>query len=191
MNLPLSLIQFLQLQNRFQAVIGQGFAWLSLTLVLSSALVVILRYGFDSGSIALQESLMYQHAILFMMGMAYTLYAGKHVRVDVFYTRFSPRKRAWVDLIGALGLALPSMVFILWSSWGYVATSWHILEGSPDAGGLPFLYLLKSFILIMASLMSLQLIAIAVESYLQLFHAQVNHVKTYLMQRPMSEEGKL
>lgn len=189
--LPFFFIRFLQLQNRFQRALGQTFAWLALTLVLTSALVVLLRYGFDTGSIALQESLIYQHAILFMMGMAYTLQAGKHVRVDIFYTNQPPHKQAWIDLIGAIFLALPSLIFILWASWDYVAASWQILETSSEAGGLPFIYLLKSFILIMAFLLGLQVIAMATEAYLKIAHRNLEAFKTYLVELAASAEERL
>lgn len=79
-SLPATLVRFIQRQNQLQQTIGHAFAWLALTLVLLSAFVVLYRYGFNSGSIALQETILYNHAIFFMMGMAYTLQQGGHVR---------------------------------------------------------------------------------------------------------------
>jgi TRAP-type mannitol/chloroaromatic compound transport system permease small subunit len=78
--------------------IGVIVAWLALAMVLVTFVVVVLRYLFDSGSIALQESVTYMYAILFMLGAAYTLQQDGHVRVDILYQRFSRRGRAWVDL---------------------------------------------------------------------------------------------
>jgi TRAP-type mannitol/chloroaromatic compound transport system permease small subunit len=135
---------------------GRTVSWLSLLLVLVMFLVVVLRYAFDTGSIALQEITTYLHATVFLVGMAYTLQQDAHVRVDIFYTRFSKRGKAWIDLFGALFLLLPFMLFVSWISWLYIADSWSVLEGSREAGGLPGVFLLKSLILVMTSLLSLQ-----------------------------------
>lgn len=135
---------------------GRTVSWLSLLLVLVTFIVVVLRYVFDSGSIALQETTTYFHATVFLVGMAYTLQQDAHVRVDIFYTRLSTQAKAWVDLFGALFLLLPFMLFISWISWQYIADSWSVLEGSREAGGLPGVFLLKSLILVMTFLLSLQ-----------------------------------
>jgi TRAP-type mannitol/chloroaromatic compound transport system permease small subunit len=135
---------------------GRTVSWLSLLLVLVTFIVVVMRYVFDSGSIALQETTTYLHASIFLIGMAYTLQQDAHVRVDIFYTRFSLQTKAWVDLCGALFLLLPVMLFISWISWQYILDSWSVLEGSREAGGLPGVFLLKSLILVMTSLLSLQ-----------------------------------
>jgi len=135
---------------------GRTVSWLSLLLVLVTFIIVVLRYVFDSGSIALQEVTTYLHASIFLIGMAYTLQQDAHVRVDIFYGQCSPRAKAWIDLFGALFLLLPVMLFISWISWLYIADSWSVLEGSRQAGGLPGVFLLKSLILVMTSLLSLQ-----------------------------------
>jgi len=135
---------------------GRTVSWLSLFLVMVTFIVVVLRYVFDSGSIALQETTTYFHATIFLVGMAYTLQHNAHVRVDIFYSRLSKQGQAWVDLCGALFLLLPFMLFISWISWEYIADSWAVLEGSREAGGLPGVFLLKSLILVMTSLLSLQ-----------------------------------
>ena len=95
---------------------GRTVSWLSLILVLVTFVVVVIRYAFDSGSIALQETTTYLHATVFLVGMAYTLQHDAHVRVDIFYAGFSRQTKAWVDLFGALFLLLPFMVFISWIS---------------------------------------------------------------------------
>ena len=135
---------------------GRSVSWLSLFMVLVTFIVVILRYVFDSGSIALQESATYLHATVFLVGMAYTLQQDAHVRVDIFYSRFSTQTKAWVDLFGAVFLLLPFMLFISWISWLYISDSWSVFEGSREAGGLPGVFLLKSLILVMTFLLSLQ-----------------------------------
>ena len=144
------------LLDRFAEVTGRIIAWLTLGMVLITFTVVILRYLFQSGSIALQESVTYLHATVFMLGAAYTLKHDAHVRVDIAYQRFSPRTRAWIDLLGTLLLLFPVCLFIMFSSLEYVITSWSIQEGSREAGGLDGVFLLKTAIPVMAVLLLLQ-----------------------------------
>ena len=136
--------------------IGRGVAWLTLLMVIVTFCVVVLRYGFNLGSIAMQESIIYLHALNFMLGAAFTLKHDAHVRVDIFYQKMGPRGRARVDLISTLLLLMPVCGFIFWSSWGYVADAWAVREASGEAGGLPFVYLLKSILLVMPSLLIIQ-----------------------------------
>lgn len=120
--------------------------------------VVLLRYGFNLGWIGLQESITYLHAAVFLLGAAFTFQHDGHVRVDVFYRRFSVRKRAIVDFFGALLFMLPVSIYLFVVCYGYVVESWQLLEGSREPGGLPFVYILKSFLLIFAGSMALQAI---------------------------------
>jgi len=146
--------------------IGRIISWLTLGMVLLTFMVVMLRYAFNLGWIAMQESITYMHAVVFMLGAAYTLKHNGHVRVDIFYGKLKPRGRAWVDLAGAILLLLPVAGFILWVSWGYVATSWLLLEGSREQGGLPGVFLLKSTILLLGLLLILQGLSQAIHSLL-------------------------
>lgn len=118
--------------------------------------VVVLRYGLDAPSIALQEAVVYLHATAFMLGIAYTLKHDGHVRVDIFYARRSVRGRAWTDLAGHLLLLLPVTVTLCWLSLPYVGASWRILEGSSEVGGIPGIFLLKTLIPLMALLLLAQ-----------------------------------
>ena len=151
-------------------VTGNTTAWLTGIMVLVSCIVVGLRHLFDIGSIALQESVIYMHAMVFMLGAAYTLKRGGHVRVDIVYRRFSLRKQAWVDVLGSLLFTLPLMIFIGWGSWGFVQESWRISEGSTDSGGIGGVYLLKSLLPLMALSVSLQAIAELLRSLLLLMN---------------------
>jgi TRAP-type mannitol/chloroaromatic compound transport system permease small subunit len=135
---------------------GRGVAWLTLIMVLVQFLVVMLRYVFDWNRIYIQESVLYLHAIIFLVGAAYTLKHDGHVRVDIFYREMRPRAKAWANLFGTLFLLVPTCSYILWVSWDYVSSSWEIFEGSREAGGLPGVFLLKAVILVMAVLMLLQ-----------------------------------
>lgn len=152
---------------------GRTVSWLSLILVLVTFTVVVLRYVFDSGSIALQETSSYLHATIFLVGMAYTLQQDAHVRVDIFYANFSSLTKAWVDLCGALFLLLPFMLFITWISWSYIATSWSVFEGSREAGGLPGVFILKSLILVMTTLLSLQALTQVVRNINTILHPEI------------------
>lgn len=148
--------RFLLLSEGINRWIGRVIAWAALLMVLITLVVVILRYVFDIGWIAMQESVTYLHAALFMLGAAYTLQNDGHVRVDIFYRRFSPRRQALVELFGSLVLLLPMCAFVLWSSLGYVSESIRLWEGSRESGGLPLVWLLKSLIPTMALLLLLQ-----------------------------------
>ena len=162
------LIATIRVLEAINEAIGKTLAWLTLGMVLTTFAVVVLRYVFDLGWIAMQESVTYMHALLFMGAAAYTLRHQGHVRVDIFYRRFSPRGRARVDLFGVLFLLWPVCAFILWSGWDYVADSWAVHEASREAGGLPGVWLLKTLILVMPALVMIQGLAQALRALLVL-----------------------
>lgn len=145
-----------RLLDSFAEWTGRLVSWLALLLVLVTFSVVVLRYGFNTGSISLQESILYLHASLFLLTGAYTLKQDAHVRVDIFYRGFSAEHKAWVNLIGALFLLLPVCLFIGWISWDYVSAAWSLREGSRETGGLPYVYLLKTLIPLGIILLALQ-----------------------------------
>jgi TRAP-type mannitol/chloroaromatic compound transport system permease small subunit len=140
-------------------ITGTTTAWLTVIMVVIACLVVGLRHLFDIGSIVLQESVTYMHAAVFMLGTAFTLKRGGHVRVDIIYRRYQPRTRAWVDALGSLLFTLPLMLFIGIGSVEFVSESWRINEGSQDSGGIGGVYLLKTLLPVMALSVSLQAIA--------------------------------
>jgi len=159
-----TLIAIASKLNRFTEYTGNAAAWLALALVLTTFAVVVLRYAFQIGWIAMQESILYLHSSLFLLGAAYTLKNEKHVRVDIFYRDFSEKRKALVDLLGSLLLLLPVCTFMLWISWDYVAAAWSLREGSREAGGLPYVYALKTLIPLAALLLILQGISQALSS---------------------------
>jgi TRAP-type mannitol/chloroaromatic compound transport system permease small subunit len=156
--------------DRFSLLWGHGVAWLSLLLVLTTSLIVLLRYAFGFGSIALQESQLYLHASLFMLGIAYTLRCDEHVRVDIFYRQMTPKRQALVDLTGTLLFLLPLCVLLLWTCWEYVEVSWRRREGSADAGGLPYVYVLKTLLVAMPALLLVQGLTEVLRNGLRLRH---------------------
>ena len=136
--------------------LGNVLNILMIALVCVVIVVVIGRYFFEIGSVALQELTTYLHAIIFMLGISYTLKHDGHVRVDIFYRDFSGRSQALINVIGGIVFILPISVFVGWSSWEYVLASWSIMETSTENNGLPFIYLLKTVMLIMPSLLMIQ-----------------------------------
>lgn len=145
---------------------GRAVAWLVLVLVLITVWDVTMRYLFQSGSIRLQELQWHLFALMFLLGAAYTLRHDRHVRVDVFLRnpRVGPRGRALVDLLGTALFLIPFCILVIKGSLPFVENSWHFGESSPDAGGLPYRFLLKAAIPLGFSLLLLQGIALIVRS---------------------------
>lgn len=148
-------------------------SWFTLLMVVTTLLIVILRYGFSIGWIAMQESVIYLHAMVFLLGSAHTLRVNEHVRVDIFYRRFTAKKQAMVDIFGSLFLLMPVNIFVFVISYEYVARSWSIFEASQEAGGIPAVFFLKTLILIFAFIMVLQGIAEVIRNSLQLASASL------------------
>ena len=131
-------------------------------MVLVTFVVVVMRYVFDAGFIWLQESVVWMHAFVFMMGAAYTLQQENHVRVDIFYQEMSAGRKAWIDLLGVAVFLLPLCVLLAWKSFDFVAMSWRLQEASRESGGLPYpmIPLLKCVLVIMPITVGLQGVAI-------------------------------
>ncbi|MDH5185429.1 MAG: TRAP transporter small permease subunit [Gammaproteobacteria bacterium] len=168
--MPITSDQLLQrLASRFDQInesIGRTISWFTIAMVVLTFLIVVLRYLFNLGWIALQESVTYLHGMVFMLGAAYTLKHEGHVRVDIFYQKATLHTRAWVDLLGSIFLLMPMMLFILYSCWDYVSDSWTLLEDSAETGGLPAVFLLKSAIVLLPILMIMQGLAQAAHNAL-------------------------
>ena len=154
--------------DRFNTLIGCAVAWLALVVVLLQFALVVARYLFGLGSIWATEAVIYAHATLFLLAAAWTLRAGGHVRVDIFYAEASPSTKAMIDLVGGVLLLLPFALVLVWLSWPYATRSWAILERSQEASGLPLVFLLKSLIPLFAALMALQGVAQAIRAYASL-----------------------
>lgn len=161
-SLPLALASLIDALN---AGFGKACAWLTLFLVLGTAVVVVLRYGFGIGATALQEAVLYAHALVFMGASAWVLQRNGHVRVDIFFQSFSGRRQALVEILGNLLFLLPVCLFLGWASWDYVSNSWATLEASSESGGLKFVYLQKSIILVLVASLALQGIANLIKAF--------------------------
>jgi TRAP-type mannitol/chloroaromatic compound transport system permease small subunit len=149
--------------ERLIEIVGECTAWIALVIVVLMAVNVLLRYAFSIGSVWAQELEWHLLAPLILFGMSYTLRHGEHVRVDIVYGRFPERAKRVVDLVSAL-LTVALSILVIWFSLNYVHQSYVIDEGSPDPGGLPHRFLLKSLIPIGFALLLLQAIASALLS---------------------------
>lgn len=163
-----TLATFIRIVDVLNERIGRTISWVALAMVLIQFLVVGMRYIFGIGSVFLQESVVYMHGTLFMVGAAYTLLHNGHVRVDILYREASPRRKAWVDLFGVLLFLLPVSILVWIVSAPYVAQSWSVLEGSKETSGIQGIFLLKTMILVFATLLPLQGLALAARSVLTL-----------------------
>lgn len=154
------------LLDRTSVVVGRAASWFTLFMVTVTFVVVVMRYVFDIGFIWLQESVVWMHAAVFMLGAAYTLQDEGHVRVDVFYRKMSDQRRAWVDLVGVIIFLLPLCLFLAWNSIEFVSQSWSIREMSRESGGLPYplIPMLKSIVLLMPITVALQGLSLFLKS---------------------------
>ncbi|MGF1474476.1 MAG: TRAP transporter small permease subunit [Geminicoccaceae bacterium] len=162
------LKRFVRMVEALNEAVGRIIAWLTLAMIMVTFFVVVMRYGFSWGRVWIQETYVWMHGIVFMVGAGYTLLHDGHVRVDVFYRPAGIRHKAWVDLLGSLILLMPMVILIFIVSFDYVLVSWARLEASREAGGLPGLFLLKTVIWIFCLLVGLQGLAMAGRSFLVL-----------------------
>jgi len=136
--------------------VGRMASWMTLGAVLLCFLVVVLRYAFSIGFPWMQELYIWQHACVFMLGAGYTMLHRGHVSVDIMYSRWSARTQAWVDIICVIVFMFPWLFVIAFTSSRFILGSWSILEASPQAAGMPGVFLFKTTIWIFCALLSLQ-----------------------------------
>ena len=161
-----ALASFVRIVDRINGVIGHAASWLMLPVVLISFTVVALRYVVGKGYPWLQESYIWLHGLAFMLAAAWVLREGGHVRVDLFYRRWSARGKAWADLIGVFLFMAPMLAVIFIDSLPLLERSWRIREKSPTADGLEWLFVLKTAVPIFCVLVALQGLAMAARSIL-------------------------
>ena len=131
-------------QERF----GRGVSWIMLLMVLVVFTDVVLRYALSTTTVWLQELEWHLFGVVYMLGAGYTMLYDEHVRVDIVYSRWQSRKKAWSDFILYLVFFYPSALMIVWTSIPFVRDSFHVYKGSPDPGGIPLRFLLKSVIIV-------------------------------------------
>ena len=161
-------MKYLELINKINVAIGKFFSWSLLIMVITTFIIVILRYLFNLGYIWMQELVRYLYASVFMLCAAYTLANDEHVRVDIFYSKMENKHKTIVNMIGALIFLFPVCLSILYYSYTYVINSWIQLEGSLEERGLHAVYLLKTFIWAFAIMLILQSTYIVLQGCLKL-----------------------
>ncbi|MGW8229057.1 MAG: TRAP transporter small permease subunit [Gammaproteobacteria bacterium] len=158
------------------ARLGRATSWLTLLLVMLVAGDVLFRYVWHVSSVAEQEFEWHVLAVIAMIGASYTLQQGEHVRVDIFYQNYSQRVKQWMDVLLPSLIIIPTTLFIALLSLKFVNMSWEIAESSPDPGGLPGRYLIKTFVPLGFFLITIQGVAMTLYSLIQLKKsAQAKH----------------
>ncbi len=148
--------------------IGQAVSWLTLGCVLVCFAVVVLRYGFGIGFLWMQELYVWFHAGVFMLGAGFTYLHGGHVRVDILFGRLSPRGKAWTDIFGTLVFLFPWLAVVVYWGIPFFMASWNINEVSMQAGGMPYLWLMKAIVLGFCAVLGIQGVAHLARSVLVL-----------------------
>lgn len=154
--------------NGINRLIGNVFAWVSLAIVVVCFTVVVQRYAFSTTRLWMQDLYVWLNGAMFTAVAGYALLRNDHVRVDIFYRPASPKKKAFIDLIGVVFFLMPFAWLIYTYGWNFVARSWRLYEGSSNIGGMPGLFILKSFILVFAFVIAIQGLSMALRSILVL-----------------------
>jgi len=147
---------------------GRLVGWVTLGLVLVVFTDVVMRYLFNTSYVFTQELEWHLFGFIFLIGAGYTLLHDGHVRVDIIYQRLGARGQAWINLIGVIFFLLPGCIMVIITSWKFMYSSWSIMEGSADPGGIPFRFLLKGTITAGFILLTLQGLSLGIHSLFQL-----------------------
>jgi len=130
--------------------------YLLVSMIILVFITVIIRYMLNISYVALQELIMYFHALIFMFGLSYTLKEKSHVKIDIIYNSLNKKNQYFISMLGTIIFIIPTSLFIVYSSMDMVTQSWSLLEGSSEAGGLDLVFILKSVIPITGFLIFLQ-----------------------------------
>jgi TRAP-type mannitol/chloroaromatic compound transport system permease small subunit len=162
----LALSYVMRLINLMNRVIGTTFMWLSVAIVLVCFWVVVERYIFLNTRLWMQDLYPWMNGVMFTAVAGYALYRNDHVRVDIFFRPASNLRKAWMDLVGVCVFLMP-FAWVVWSyCFTFVNRSIGLMEASANPGGMPGLFVLKSFILVFAVVIGLQGVAMAIRSIL-------------------------
>lgn len=163
-----ALALIVRIISRLNILLGHFFSWFSLGTVLVCFTVVVLRYVFSIGFIWLQDLYVWLNAMMFMGIAGFALFNNAHVRVDIFYRPANLRHKAWVDIFGSVVFMAPFLWILTTFSLSYVQRSWRFMEGSANFGGMPGLYVIKSFVLVFAFVLAIQALAMLLRGLLVL-----------------------
>ncbi|MED5502758.1 MAG: TRAP transporter small permease subunit [Pseudomonadota bacterium] len=136
--------------------IAKILTYLLVSMIILVFITVIIRYMLNISYVALQELVMYFHALIFMFGVSYALKEKSHVKIDIIYNSLSKKNQYFISMLGTIIFIIPTSLFITYSSIDMVTQSWSLLEGSSEAGGLDLVFILKSVIPITGVLIFLQ-----------------------------------
>ena len=159
---------YIRLVSGLNRIIGEVLSWLALAMVLVCFTVVVQRYVFHYSVLAFQDLYVWMNGAMFTGVAGFALMRDEHVRVDILYRPWPIRTKAIADLIGTVIFLIPYVIVVLVYAWPFVARSWRLYEGSANVGGMPGLFILKSFIIVFAVLVGLQGLAIIARSILVL-----------------------
>ena len=151
--------------DAFQEVVGQGVSWLMFLLVAVVFSDAIFRYLRGVSFVFVQELEWHLFGVIFLMAAGYTMLHNEHVRVDVVYAKLPPRRKAWFDFVLTFVFLFPACVLLVYTSWPFVRNSFAVNEGSPDPGGIPGRWALKSVIILGFALLFLQGISQAIKNF--------------------------
>ena len=151
--------QFQILIDRVIDNIAKILTYLLVSMIILVFITVIIRYMLNISYVALQELVMYFHALIFMFGVSYALKEKSHVKIDIIYNSLSKKNQYFISMLGTIFFIIPTSLFITYSSIDMVSQSWSLLEGSSEAGGLDLVFILKSVIPITGFLIFLQAIS--------------------------------
>ncbi|MCG8335994.1 MAG: TRAP transporter small permease subunit [Proteobacteria bacterium] len=171
------LKQISHLIDELNEKVGIFVSWITGVLVLIIVFDVIMRYAFNETFVFVQELEWHVFSFIFLIGAGYTLKHDQHVRVDVFYQAMNQRKKAIVNISGTLLLLIPGCLIVLKSTIPWTVTAFEIMETSPDPGGIPMRFILKSFVPIGFFLVFLQGISMLITSMSQLIETKANQPK--------------
>jgi TRAP-type mannitol/chloroaromatic compound transport system permease small subunit len=160
------LEKFVRVIDGLSDKIGHAVGWMTTLMVLIVFYDTVMRYAFNKGNVALQELEWHLFAIVFLIGAAYTLKDGGHVRVDILYVNLSEKTKAWIDFLGIFIFLIPFSIMVILSTKGFIMNSWAIREISPDPGGLPARYILKAMIPLGFSLLIVQGLSEAAKNFM-------------------------
>jgi TRAP-type mannitol/chloroaromatic compound transport system permease small subunit len=151
--------------DRIQDAFGRGLAWLVLLMVLVVFGDVVTRYTVSRTYVFTQELEWYLFAITYLLGGGYVMLRDEHIRVDIMYSRLSPRAKAWSDFVLLFVFFFPSCFLVMYTTWPFFRNSLAVMEGSPDPGGIPARWALKSVIIIAFAIMTIQGFSEAVKRF--------------------------
>jgi TRAP-type mannitol/chloroaromatic compound transport system permease small subunit len=161
-----ALAKFCRWIDALNTWVGRIVAWATALVVMVVFVDVVMRYAFKTSFVFTQELEWHLFAFIFLMGAGYTLLKDGHVRVDIFYQRCSPKAQAWINLLGVIFFLIPGCYLVIATSLPFVYNAWTVMEGSPDPGGIPYRFILKSCIPAGFVLLFLQGLSLAGKSLL-------------------------